>query len=452
MQDISNINNKISFIGLGKLGLPLATTFAKNGINVIGIDKNKKLIDTLNNGELPFYEKGLQKNLSDSSKNIKYTNDYDGVTDKSDVSIILVNTQIGKEGYSSEYVVSAMEDLCNELKNSNKIYHLFILSSTVLPGESENKLIPMVEEITGRKLNNFINGFGFCYVPDIVKLGSVIQDFENPDVMMIGKSDDYSCKLTKEIYQNIFKNEPPIVEMSLSEAEVSKVALNAYLVNKISFANFLSNLCEEMDDVNVDNVTNAIGFHKPISPYFLKGGLSFGGTCFPRDTQAFISLANKFGLNATQIVATHEINRQQDLKLYNIINDSGKKNISILGLSFKPHSPVIVESPSIKLIELIFEDLIPGENDKVINVYDPLCMDEVKEKFGNKINYFDTAEECFKSGEFVVVALQYDEFKSIDDSWKTFDNQTILDCWRFLDENKFKEISYKCLGKKGKSK
>ena len=113
MQDTSNINNTISFIGLGKLGLQLATIFAKNGMNVIGIDKNKKLIDTLNNGELPFYETGLQENLNDSNENIKYTNDYDGITDKSDVSIILVNTQIDKS-YSSEYVVSAIKDLCDE--------------------------------------------------------------------------------------------------------------------------------------------------------------------------------------------------------------------------------------------------------------------------------------------------------------------------------------------------
>ena len=438
MQDISNINNTISFIGLGKLGLPLATIFAKNGVDVVGIDKNKKLIDDLNNNKLPFYEKGLQKNLSDSSKNIKYTNDYDGIINKSDISIILVNTQIGKS-YSSEYVVSAIKDLCNEFKNSDKAYHLFILSSTVLPGEIENKLIPMIEEITNRKLND---GFGFCYVPDIVKLGSVIQDFENPDVMIIGKSDDYSGELTKKIYQNIPKNEPPIVEMSLSEAEVSKVALNAYLVTKISFANFLSNLCEEMDNVNVDNVTNAIGFHKPISPYFLKGGLSFGGTCFPRDTWAFIELANQFGLDAKQVIATDEINKQQNLRLYKLVKDTNKESVSILGLSFKPNSPVIVESPSIKLIENLLN------SNKTVNVYDPLCIDEVKRIFGDKINYFDSVKDCFKSGELVVVALQYEEFKEISDDWKSFDEHIILDCWRYLNRNKFNKITYKCLGEK----
>ncbi len=241
--------------------------------------------------------------------------------DESDVSVILVNTQIG-DSYSSEYVISALNDLCDELKGSDKPYHLFILSSTVLPGEIENKLIPLVEKITGRKVNE---GFGFCYVPDVVKLGSVIKDFENPDVTIIGKSDNRAGELTKEIYQSIPKNNPPIVEMSLTEAEVSKVSLNAYLVTKISFANFLSNLCEKIDDVNVDKVTNAIGFHKPISPYFLKGGLSFGGTCFPRDTWAFIELSKQFGLEATQLIATDEINQSQNTNLYKKVISFNKK-------------------------------------------------------------------------------------------------------------------------------
>ena len=135
MQDTYNINNTISFIGLGKLGLPLATIFAKNNVDVIGIDKNENIINSLNKNKAPFYEKGLQKNLNQSNKNITYTTDYSGIVKKSDISIILVNTQIGKS-YSSEYVVSAITDLCNELKNSDKVYHLFILSSTVLPGET----------------------------------------------------------------------------------------------------------------------------------------------------------------------------------------------------------------------------------------------------------------------------------------------------------------------------
>ena len=230
--------------------------------------------------------------------------------------------------------------------------------------------------------------------------------------------------------------------MSLEEVEVSKVTLNAYLVNKISFANFLSNLCERIDNVNVDNITDAIGYHKPIGHHFLKGGLSFGGTCFPRDTKAFIEFSKNVGYDASHLIATDQINKNQDLNLLEIVRNTNKQNISILGLSFKPNTPVIIDSPSIKLIESL---CIEGKN---INVYDPLCIDSVRDKFGDKLNYFNSFKACFRAGELVVIALPYDEFKSIDDSWKSYDDQTILDCWRLLDENKFNDISYKCLGRK----
>ena len=430
------IKDKISFIGLGKLGLPLSTTFAKNGVKVVGIDKQQILIDKLKNGDVPFFEEGLEKNLELSRDNIEYKSNYEEIIIDTDITVILVNTQMG-ESYSPVNIEYAIKDLCNELKKSDKPYHLFILSSTVMPRDIEDIFIPMIEKLTDRKLNE---GFGFSYVPDVVKLGSVIKDFENPDVVIIGSSDDYSCKITRKLYENIPKNNPPICEMSLTEAEISKVSLNAYLVNKISFANFLSNLCETIDGVNVDNITHSMGYHKPISHYFLKGGLSFGGNCFPRDTSAFIEFADKFGLDAKQLKATDEINKYQDLNLFNIVKNTEKDSISILGLSFKPNTPVITESPSIKLIENL---LVEG---KTINVYDPLCMDAVKEKFGNRLNYFNSIEDCFKVGQLVVVALPYDEFKSIDDTWKSFDNQIILDCWRFLDRNKFNKIIYKCLG------
>ena len=430
------IKDKISFIGLGKLGLPLSTTFAKNGVKVVGIDKQQILIDKLKNGDVPFFEEGLEKNLELSRDNIEYKSNYEEIIIDTDITVILVNTQMG-ESYSPVNIEYAIKDLCNELKKSDKPYHLFILSSTVMPRDIEDIFIPMIEKLTDRKLNE---GFGFSYVPDVVKLGSVIKDFENPDVVIIGSSDDYSCKITRELYNNISKNNPPICEMSLIEAEISKISLNAYLVNKISFANFLSNLCETIGGVNVDNITNSIGYHKPISHYFLKGGLSFGGTCFPRDTLAFIEFADKFGLDAKQLKATDEINKYQDLNLFNIVKNTEKDSISILGLSFKPNTPIITESPSIKLVENLLDE------GKIINVYDPLCMNEVEQKFGNRLNYFNSIEDCFKVGQLVVVALPYDEFKSIDDTWKSFDNQIILDCWRFLDRNKFNKIIYKCLG------
>lgn len=443
------MKEKISFIGLGKLGLPLSTIFAKNNVSVLGVDVNVDLIDKLDRDETPFIEDGLDECLLLAKNNIEYTTSYDRIMNETDVSVMLVNTQIG-DTYSSSIVESVIKGLCSELVKSDKDYHLFILSSTVMPGEIRDNLIPMIEELTGRELNT---GFGFSYVPDVVKLGSVIKDFENPDVVIVGSSDDRSGKITRDLYDKFPKNNPPVVEMTLEEAEISKVTLNAYLVSKISFANFISNICESVDNVNVDNITNAIGHHKPIGHLFLKGGLSFGGTCFPRDTKAFIKFSESVGHNASHIIATDDINKKQDLNLSKIVNTIDKESISVLGLSFKPNTPVLTESPSIKLVKQL---LIKG---KTVNVYDSLCIDDVKDEFSGwpysnmrdkiKINYFKSIKECFQAGELVIIALPSDEFTIINDDWKSFDDQVILDCWRILDSNNFKQIQYKCLGKRG---
>ena len=443
------MKEKISFIGLGKLGLPLSSLFAYNGVPVLGIDTNEKLIETLqDNMFTPFFEKNLGGLLDDAYGNIEYTTSYDGVMDETDVSVILVNTQIG-DSYSSEVVENVIKDLCAELVKSSKRYHLFILSSTVMPGEIRNKLIPMIEELTDRELNK---GFGFSYVPDIVKLGSVIEDFENPDVVIIGGSDYKSISVTHDLYKTIPVNDPVTSQMTIEEAEIAKVTLNAYLVNKISFVNFVSNLCESMDNVNVDNVTNAIGYHKPIGHQFLKGGLGFGGTCFPRDTKAFIDFSRKLGHHASHLIATDSINEEQHDRLFKKVMSYDKKSISILGLSFKPNTSVIQESPSMKLAEHL---VIAG---KEVNLYDSLCIEEVESVFSKfpydrmrdepVINYYNSMKACFRQGEVVVVALPYDEFKTIDDSWKSYDDQIILDCWRILDSDKFEEIQYKCLGER----
>tara|TARA_B100001063_G_C16745154_1_gene547058 strand:+ start:504 stop:1835 length:1332 start_codon:yes stop_codon:yes gene_type:complete len=442
------MKEKISFIGLGKLGLPLSTIFAKNNVSVLGVDVNVDLIDKLDRDETPFIEDGLDECLLLAKNNIEYTTSYDRIMSETDVSVMLVNTQIG-DTYSSSIVESVIKGLCAELVKSDKDYHLFILSSTVMPGEIRDNLIPMIEELTGRELNK---GFGFSYVPDVVKLGSVIKDFENPDVVIVGSSDDRSGKITRDLYDKFPKNNPPVVEMTLEEAEISKVTLNAYLVSKISFANFISNICESVDNVNVDNITNAIGHHKPIGHLFLKGGLSFGGTCFPRDTKAFIKFSESVGHNASHIIATDDINKKQDLNLSKIVNTIDKESISVLGLSFKPNTPVLTESPSIKLVKQL---LIKG---KTVNVYDSLCIDDVKDEFSGwpysnmrdkiKINYFKSIKECFQAGELVIIALPSDEFTIINDDWKSFDDQVILDCWRILDSNNFKQIQYKCLGKR----
>lgn len=427
---------KVSFVGLGKLGLPLATCMAKNGINIIGLDINKNVIESLLNTKAPFYEPQLQNNIDKAKGNINYSLNYDLVKD-TDSTIILVNTpSIKKDGsFSNLYIEQALNDICERIKNKNT-YHLFIISSTVMPSSITDSFIPLIESKTNWKLNK---EYGVCYIPDFVALGTIIKDFENPEFVVLGQSDDKAGDKALEIYSKVFVNNPPIKRMTLIEAEIAKISLNAYICQKISFSNFLTRVCEKFDNVNVDNITEAIGIDKRISPHYFKGGLSFGGTCFPRDTWAFMKMSDKLGMKAFHIEAAEKINQEQDRhlldKVLKVVLDNNLSNeISILGLGFKNNTPVINESASIKLIEKLLH-----MNYK-IHVYDPVeeAVENTRLLFSDKIMYHKTPEECVTGSKLCIVINFNKEYNNLL-TWAK--NGYIIDCWRSLS-SKSENIYY----------
>lgn len=403
--------NKLSFIGLGKLGLPMACCLAESGNKVYALDKSDYFIDCLRDGKTPFYETDLD-NLFEKSKNNfeSFDKDYKQSIDNTDSAVILVNTQMGNYGYSSKIVEDVLTEIANNLKNLNKEYYTIILSSTVLPGIIKKELIPLVEKISGKKYGV---GFGFSYVPDFVKLGNVIHDFKNPEFFLIGADNDRDYELTYEIFHKIHVNNPKVFRLTIEETEIAKVALNAYIVSKISFANFLGYLCSKIENVNVHNITKVIGNDKRISPHFFSSGTPYGGTCFPRDTAAFIKFAEDNGQSAKHIMFAEEIN---DLVLKDLLDKATKyKKVGILGLAFKPESPVTVASPSCKLME----ELVKNN----IEVYG---FDFVKSTYDNiKENFIkcDTVEDCINNTEVVVIMhfdkkfKNYSYDKDIIDPW-----------------------------------
>lgn len=396
--------DKISLVGLGKLGLPLLATFAKNNQKIIGIDVDENKIKALQNNELPFYEPNLKEYLINSNKNIKYSNNFSDVIEESDIAIILVNTPSNENGeFSNIYVYSAIKAICNELKNSCKKDFLFIISSTVMPRTCEY-IIQMIEQNTGRKLNE---NFGLTYIPDLVALGSVIKDFENPDVLILGESHSRYGDLAHKIYSNIIKNNAPIVRMKLIESEIAKVSLNAYVTMKISFANFLGNLSEKLG-ANPHNITKALGYDGRISHNYFKSGLAFGGTCFPRDTWAFIKLSKNVGLDAVHIKATQLINENQNTLLYDKVKDYKNKKIGIYGLSFKPNTYVTTESPG----NILYKKLL-GDGYSVI-YYDKLVYS----------SYTDSVENFIKDSDVIVIT-----HNNIDLSKYDLSNKIIINPW-----------------------
>ncbi len=399
----------ISFVGLGKLGLPLACCLARSGNKVLGVDKNEYILDKLNNQELPFYEPGLS-DIFPHVNFIGFTDSYQRAVDETDATIILVNTQLGDNGYSSEFVESALTDLAMNLKKSTKDYHLIVLSSTVLPGTIK-KLIKLVEKISKR---TYGEGFGFSYVPDFVKLGNVIEDFKNPEFFLIGAGGMTDIAMTQSIWYKFHDNDPPRKILTLEEAEVAKVALNAYIVNKITFANFLGQLCEGMDNVNVHNVTQTIGLDKRISPYFFGYGTPYGGTCFPRDTAAFIKFAKDRKKTAKNLIFAEEVNEM----VYKSIFDKVKsyQKVGVLGISFKPNSPVVIGSPSARLIKDLLELGIK------VNGYDHIP--ETYTNLDMNINEFSSPQECIDTSDVIVIMHPDKAFGSLN-----YTNKKIVDYW-----------------------
>lgn len=388
--------DKISLVGLGKLGLPLLSTFAKNEQKIIGVDVDTAKIEMLKDNQLPFYETNLKEYLISGRHNIDYANDFKQITDETDVAIILVNTPSNEKGeFSNKYIYDAITNICTSLNKSNNDDFLFILSSTVMPG-SHKSIINLIETNTGRKLNQ---NFGVVYIPDLVALGTVIKDFENPDVIILGESDSKYGEIAEKIYSKILKNNPPIIKMSLIDAEITKVSLNAYITMKISFANFIGNVSEKFG-ANHSNITKALGYDRRISPYYIKSGLSFGGTCFPRDTWAFVKMSENVGLDAVHIKSSQIINENQNKYLYDKVKNYRDKKIGIYGLSFKPNTYVTTESPGNILYEKLFNEKFD------VCYYDELIMSQYTDNFNKFIDDCDVIVITHDTNKFSNVKLK----------------------------------------------
>jgi len=410
----------ISFIGLGKLGLPLATNFARYGKKVLAIDLNESLLETLNNKKAPWIETGLQENIDNAEDNITYTNSYGEVAD-ADNTIILVNTpSVERDGsFSNEYVISALTSTCNEIVKKGKDSHNFILSSTVMPGSIYSEFIPLIESITGWTLGE---QFNFSYVPDFVAIGSVIKDFRDPDFVLIGANDANVAQDTFQLYACMLKLAPPTSKVNLQEAELAKVALNAYITTKISFANYLGNLAEKLPGVNVDNVTNAIGQDKRIGTKYFKAGAPYGGTCFPRDTWAFLKVSNKVGMFAEQMAANEKINNDT---LDTIANKIGNEQlIGLLGLGFKPGTSVTTEGLAEKLLTM-------GKlKNKSVMVYDKYIdtLTNLSSDVDQELTFASDLENLCSTVDTIIIC---NGDKAYDYS-KIPENINVIDPWRAL--------------------
>ena len=423
---------KIAVIGLGKLGSPMAACFASKGHKVVGVDMNTDFVAKINAGQAPVFEPGLQELLQQAGDNLTATCDTKSAVRQSDFTFLIVPTPSQDDGFFSlDYVFSAIRPVAEVIAEKDE-FHVVVLTSTVMPGATGNQLLPEIERISGKKCGQ---DFGVCYSPEFISLGSVIRDYLCPDFTLIGESDERSGTLLESIYTSVVENDAAVQRMSFANAELTKLALNTFVTTKISYANMLAEICEHLDDGNVDVVTNALGLDTRIGRKYLKGSVGYGGPCFPRDNKAITAMCQQLGITAPLPLATDEINRHQVPRLHQAVISrlpSGG-TAGILGLAYKPDTNFVEKAQGLMLAE----SLLAAGVDVV--AYDPAATETAKRSLGDSIRYTSTAADCVAQSDVAVLTLPCPEFKAIQPQ-DALGGHAIIDCWRILDRDAFSKV------------
>ena len=421
------MDTRISVFGLGKLGIPMALCIAKSGIDVIGVDISESVINKLNKGQSPIKEPDVEKLLKSTQDRFTSTTNMEKAVLGTNISFIVVPTPSENNGsFSLKYVKEVASEIGKSMAKKST-YHLVVLTSTVLPGSTEYGIQPILERESGKICGK---GFGLCYNPEFIALGSVIQDFLNPDFLLIGESDSRAGKMLEELLKSITKNDPPVQKMNFINAEIAKISLNAFVTTKITFANMLSDMSGRLPNADVDTITDAIGLDSRIGRRYLNGGLSYGGPCFPRDNRALGYIADKFDCNSLISKSTDQFNQYHLENTLEIIQDHTKLrgSIAVLGLSYKPNSDVLDESPGLYLAKKL------STIGYKVKAFDPVAMENARVIFKNSIYCADSINDCLSGVETVVIANPDSKFRSMSalDIHQNQRTVTVIDCWRML--------------------
>lgn len=422
---------RLSVIGLGKLGTPMAVCLAAKGFEVIGVDVDPHKVDAVNRQEAPVYEPGLAELLRSHGERLRATTNLEAAVAQSDATFIVVPTPSEPDGsFSLWYIVQACDGIAKALRQK-ETWHLVVVTSTISPLSMDTAIKPYLEEHSGKRCGE---DFGLCYSPEFIALGSVIHDFLNPDFILIGESDPKSGEVLTGLYKQVCENDPPVARMNFVNAELTKLAVNTFVTTKISFANMLARICERLPEANVDVVTQALGLDSRIGRRYLKGAVSYGGPCFPRDNLALIALAHQIGAPADIAETTDRFNRWQVQWLADVVQghlgDSGV--VGILGLTYKPNTDVVDESVGILLAEELASRGIS------VIAYDPAGNGNAERILGERVQFAETVQNCVAQADVVVIATLWQEFSNLPTNvWARHSrHRLVIDCWRVLNNLK----------------
>ncbi len=428
---------RVAIIGTGYAGLATGVGLAAKGHRVICMDVDEVRVDKIKAGISPIYEPGLQEEMRKAMREdrLEATTKLDHAMRNSEVSLICVPTPPKKDGsIDLRFIEQVSRDMGKILKDIDD-YHVIVVKSTVVPETTERVVIPNLEEHSGKKAGEH---FGVGMVPEFLREGTALRDVMEPDRIVIGELDSRSGEALVKLH-SVF--ETPIMRTQLRVAELVKYASNAFLATKISFTNEIGNIAKKLG-IDAYEVMKGVGLDHRVSPHFLRAGIGFGGSCFPKDVLALVRKGSLMGYEPGLLDEALKVNARQPLRLVDILKKRAGslkgKSIAVLGLAFKAETDDIRESPVIRIVnELI-------DQGAKVRAYDPKATENFRGLF-RKIDYAPNVRDAVRGADACLVLTDWPEFRELtDQDFSGMGERIIIEGRRALNPNKVSDFEGVC--------
>ncbi|MEE6210335.1 UDP-glucose 6-dehydrogenase AglM [Salarchaeum sp. III] len=412
----------ISVIGSGYVGTTIAACFADIGHEVVNIDVDESIVDTINSGEAPIHEDALSELVREhtqETKRLEATTDYDSVLD-TDVTFLCLPTPQNEDGSIDLSIMKTGAEQLGETLAEKQDWHTVIVKSTVIPRSTEDVITPVIEDAAGKTAGE---EFGVGMNPEFLREGTAVHDFLDPDKVVLGADDERALTDMHDVFDPLVeRTDAPVVETDTKTAEMIKYANNGFLAAKVSLINDIGNICKEFG-IDAYEVADAMGLDDRIGEQFLRSGLGWGGSCFPKDTNAIIAAARNQNYDPAMLEAAVEVNDRQPERLLSLLDDhievSGKR-VAVLGLAFKPGTDDVRNSRAIPVIEGL------QERGATVAAYDPVATENMREQLPD-IEYEDSAEATLTDASACLVCTDWDEFEVLDEEFDAMTQQIVVD-------------------------
>ena len=395
---------KLCMIGTGYVGLVSGVCFSDLGNEVICVDKDSKKVENLKNGIIPIYEPGLEELVLKNYKNnrLKFSTNLKESVSKSDIIFICVGTPTKKNGNGAD--LTQIFNVAKEIRSSISKFKIIITKSTV-PVTTGDEIEKIISQKKSKKLFSVVSN------PEFLREGEAIRDFSYPDRVVIGTKNKKANKILKNLYSPLISKGAKYVNTSRRAAELIKYAANAFLATKITFINEIANLCEKID-VNIEDISIGMGLDKRIGSRFLRAGPAYGGSCFPKDTKAITTTADKFNTNLSVIKSVIKSNENRSLlllkRVFHLLKGKVKnKKICFLGVTFKANTDDMRDSSSLSMIPSLVR------KGAKVNYYDPTGEKDEFKKIKN-VNFSKNIKSAIKDSDLVIIHTEWNDFKTIN--------------------------------------